>query len=121
MFRILALEILTPPEDSLVVNGELLSQNYPVEVMAFAEQIKEIKQARYDSVARILKNGVDKTFYFYHDVRIRDGRAIRKKDSQFLKDFYTKGKTHVSISAIVGQNGSGKSTILDSTLGMSIV
>lgn len=118
MFRILALEILTPPEDSLVVNGELSSQNYPLEVMDFAKHIKEIKQARYDSVARILKDGVDKTFYFYHDVKIKDGRVMRKKDSQFLEDFYTKRKTHVSISAIVGQNGSGKSTILDIVLRM---
>ena len=86
MFRIIALEILTPPEDSLVVNGELSSQNYPAQVMAFAEQIKEIKQARYDSVARILKDGVDKTFYFYHDVKIKDGRVTRKRDSQFLED-----------------------------------
>ena len=87
MFRILALEILTPPEDSLVVNGELSSQSYPSEVMDFAKHIKEIKQARYDSVARILKDGVDKTFYFYHDVKIKDGRVMRKKDSQFLKTF----------------------------------
>lgn len=118
MFRILALEILTPPEDSLVVNGELSSQSYPSEVMDFAKHIKEIKQARYDSVTRILKDGVDKTFYFYHDVKIKDGRVMRKKDSQFFEDFYTKRKTHVSISAIVGQNGSGKSTILDIVLRM---
>lgn len=118
MFRILALEILTPPEDSLVVNGELSSQNYPSEVIDFAKHIKEIKQARYDSVARILKDGVDKTFYFYHDVKIKDGRVMRKKNSQFLEDFYTKRKTHISISAIVGQNGSGKSTILDIVLRM---
>lgn len=118
MFRILALEILTPPEDSLVVNGELSSQNYPSEVIDFAKHIKEIKQARYDSVARILKDGVDKTFYFYHDVKIKNGRVMRKKDSQFLEDFYTKRKTHISISAIVGQNGSGKSTILDIVLRM---
>ena len=39
-------------------------------------------------------------------------------DSQFFEDFYTKRKTHVSISAIVGQNGSGKSTILDIVLRM---
>lgn len=115
MFRVLALEILPPPRESLILEGQLTEPDYPVEVVEFGGIIKDYKKARYDSVMRVLKNSIGNVFYFYHDIEVRNGSVVRKK-ACFLDDFYTMGNTRISVSAIVGQNGSGKSSVLDMVL-----
>jgi len=64
---------------------------------------------------RILKE--DKFYLFYNDYEAH-GNTIRKKKVPYVlvpKDFYKIGsnKLHLSVSAIIGKNGDGKSTIVE--------
>lgn len=57
---------------------------------------------------KILKEG---EFYFFNDwYKNENGHVVRNEDSVFKRNFYGNG---VSIQAIVGKNGSGKSSLLE--------
>ena len=51
---------------------------------------------------------------FYYDVRFGDGntRISRTRNENFLNNFFDKTGTVTNVSAIVGNNGSGKTTTI---------
>lgn len=107
MFRILALEILSPKD-----GHPLLSQT--------PDNNKDIislrKQDRYQSVVKVYDDGVDQIIRFYKDIdkkKLKRNYKVARCGSPFVDTFYNIGDTKVSVNAIVGMNGSGKSTILD--------
>ena len=57
---------------------------------------------------KILKGG---EYYFFNDwYRMENGNVVRNEDCVFKRNFYGKG---ISVQAIVGKNGSGKSSLLE--------
>ena len=57
---------------------------------------------------KILKEG---EYYFFNDwYREENGQIIRNKDNTFKRDFFGNG---ITIQAVVGKNGSGKSSLLE--------
>ena len=57
---------------------------------------------------KILKEG---EYYFFNDwYREENGHIIRNEDNTFKKDFFGNG---ITIQAVVGKNGSGKSSLLE--------
>jgi energy-coupling factor transporter ATP-binding protein EcfA2 len=101
MFKIIALEILQKPEN-----------------------LTDREQARYNSIHRVLKP--EQIFKFYNDYDISSSVNNEKFDiinsrKEVPDDFYDnkfkdrvgKGKLRISLCAIVGQNGSGKSSVFE--------
>ena len=108
MFKIIGIE--TIPEYGMMdfLNG-LDSYARPYE-----EWIEREKQARYDCVHRILKNnGNHKPYLLFNNYSINGGHCKRLKNPMIDEGFYKVGDIQVSISAIVGRNGSGKSSLID--------
>lgn len=57
---------------------------------------------------KILKEG---EYYFFNDwYREENGHIIRNEDNTFKKGFFGNG---ITIQAVVGKNGSGKSSLLE--------
>jgi len=56
--------------------------------------------------------------HFYYDVKFGDGytRITRTKNENFLDNFFDKSGTLTNVSAIVGNNGSGKTTTINEAL-----
>lgn len=108
MFKIIGIE--TIPEYGMMdfLNG-LDSYARPYE-----KWIEQEKQARFDCVHRILKNnGNHKPYLLFNNYSINSGHCKRLKDPMIDDGFYKIGDIQVSISAIVGRNGSGKSSLID--------
>lgn len=108
MFRILALEILSPKDGQPLLSH--IQDNSQHDNIAFQ------KQRRYLSVVKVYDDGVEQLIRFYRDVdadHLDRAEEIVCKGSPFVDSFYDVGDVKVSVSAIVGMNGSGKSTILD--------
>lgn len=102
MFRILAVEILEPDEEL----QELLKSN-----QANLTFEQKLRVDRYHSVHKVLKPGI---FRFYRDVDINSDGIINCKGNN-LKGFFNDKNDNVpplTISAIVGENGMGKSTLV---------
>ena len=76
--------------------------------------MERIKKDRYESVIRVLANDrASMSYVFCHNYTIDDGRAYLREEARNNEDFYKVGDISVNVNAIVGKNGSGKSTILD--------
>ena len=88
--------------------------NLPDYAEPYREWIEREKETRYQGVMRVLSNDeADRTYLFYRNYRIHDGVAEKMKKSLLPEDFFNVGKTQVSLCAVVGKNGSGKSSLLD--------
>lgn len=111
MFKIIGIE--TIPEYGMMsfLDG-LDSYARPYE-----KWIEQEKQTRFDSVHRILKNnGTHKPYLLFNNYSINSGHCKRLKEPMVDEGFYRIGDIQVSISAIVGRNGSGKSSLIDMML-----
>lgn len=108
MFRILALEILSPDDKSSLL--------YHIPDVDNKDIVALQKQSRYQSIVKVYDDGVEQLLRFYRDVdaeRLDRTGEVVSKGSPFVGSFYDVGQVRISVSAIVGMNGSGKSTILD--------
>ena len=101
MFRIIAVQTL-----------ESIAERYQIPENATREQRFEIdlRQARRASVMRVLhENG---WYWLSRGYRI-DGERLVATDKGLSEDFYSGSGPHISLSAIVGENGMGKSSLLE--------
>lgn len=109
MFRIIGIELLDA-EDMLF---DYLNQ-HPNVGGDNRQWMERFKKERYESVIRTLANDrAQMTYVLCHDYVIQEGRAIPCEAVHINKDFYKIGEISVNVNAIVGKNGSGKSTFLD--------
>lgn len=77
----------------------------------YEKRAVELRCARYDSTMKVLKP--NKTFWFYKGyIKDENGDYSRTKNVT-VDDFFTCGNTNVSICSIVGENGTGKSSLLE--------
>lgn len=69
---------------------------------------------RVEAIQKVLYN-TDKWFYFYKGITISENNFQVKMTSEAKKDFslYDTDKLKISLCAIVGRNGSGKSSIVE--------
>ena len=109
MFRIIGIETLNP--GTVFYEGNM---DLPEYAEPYREWIERAKDARYQSVMRVLSNDQERrTYLFYKNYRIHDGRAEKVNNGMLPDDFFQVNDTKVSICAVVGKNGSGKSSLLD--------
>ena len=69
-----------------------------------------LRKSRHDSVMKVLHE--DKWFWLQKGYEYKDGR-LYKKDSHLPEDFYSEKCPFITVSAIVGENGMGKSSLLE--------
>lgn len=101
MFRIIAIQTL-----------ESIAERYQIPENATREQRFEIdlRKARRASVMRVLhENG---WYWLSRGYRI-DGERLVATGKGLSDDFYSGSGPHISLSAIVGENGMGKSSLLE--------
>jgi predicted ATP-binding protein involved in virulence len=101
MFRILAIETLAVPEGKYTPQAGMTGERK----MELA-----IRSSRHDSVVKVLEEPA--WFWLVKGYEYNDGKIIRKGD--ILPDnFYSEKGPCISVSAIVGENGMGKSSLLE--------
>ena len=109
MFRIIGIELLDA-EDMLF---DYLNQ-HPNVGGDNRQWMERFKKERYESVIRTLANDrAQMSYVLCHDFVIYEGQAIHREELHINEDFYKAGDISVNVNAIVGKNGSGKSTFLD--------
>lgn len=109
MFKIIALELLPAKIDQI---AKETFQN--INDKSEREWAETGKAERYECVNRTFSDGKNHVFQFYKGYKIKkDGLISKDKDFGYERYFCEGGNTNISVSAIVGENGSGKSTILD--------
>ena len=109
MFRLIGIELLDA-EDMLF---DYLNQ-HPNVGGDNRQWMERFKKERYESVIRTLANDrAQMTYVLCHDYVINEGQAIHREELHINEDFYKIGDISVNVNAIVGKNGSGKSTFLD--------
>lgn len=94
-FRIIGIRAVWPQIDE-----------FPVDAAKHYDKVESIQKVLYDS---------DKWFYFYKGIDIADGNAEISMTPVAKGDYslYDSENLKISISAIVGRNGSGKSSIVE--------
>lgn len=101
MFRLIGIETFPYP-NNLDVRSNNMSSEQKLNM--------DIQKARYHSIMKVLKPNC--TFWFYEGYKKEDGKYQRTEEAT-PDDFYPCGCTNVSISAIVAENGMGKSSLLE--------
>lgn len=101
MFRLIGIETFSYPNNLDVRSNDMSSE----------EKLNmDIQKARYHSIMKVLKPNC--TFWFYEGYKKEDGKYQRTEEAT-PDDFYPCGCTNLSISAIVAENGMGKSSLLE--------
>lgn len=97
MFKLLAIEVLKPLEEEVVERRRYKS-------------IHKILSFTKDDMARDILSRI----YYFHKGYKCEGGKTRIEDYNLITDnsFYTAEGTRISFSAVVGENGMGKSSIL---------
>lgn len=107
MFKVIAIELLDPePELAAILKKGAKERSLK----------KRQRMNRYHSIVRVLKR--EQPFYFYQGYKIKDGKIVETPKNPLDDDFYALSveNSHmptISISAIVGENGSGKSSLIE--------
>lgn len=98
MFKLLAIEVLKPLEEEVVERRRYKS-------------IHKILSFTKEDIARDITSRI---YYFHKGYRCEGGQT-RIEDHNLITDnsFYTDEGTRISFSAVVGENGMGKSSILE--------
>ena len=103
IFKILSIKVLVPAEEFLMMNNEELA-------VAYGNHLPEdiaLRVARYRNIHKCLKPGM--IYRLVDDAQpLPDDFYTIKKDSGEEKNDIS-----ISVSAIVGQNGSGKSSLIE--------
>ncbi|WP_033149747.1 AAA family ATPase [Prevotella sp. RM4] len=122
MFKIIAIETIPAPAEYAQGYPDIPEELSPLDI-----KIAKAKKERYDSTMRILKaeGGLNRRYVFCREYTFdRDGK-LKKGESLLPEGFYNQireeivdrqGNTReikVNICAIVGKNGSGKSSLLE--------
>lgn len=98
MFKLIAIEVLKPLE------------------------VEVVERRRYKSIHKILsftkedleKDIKSRIYYLHEGYKCEDGRTRIEDQNQVIDNaFYTANGTRISFSAVVGENGMGKSSILE--------
>lgn len=94
-FRIIGIRAVWPQLDE-----------FPIDAAKHYDKVESIQKVLYES---------DKWFYFYKGIDIANGNAEISMTSVAKGDYslYDSENLKISISAIVGRNGSGKSSIIE--------
>lgn len=94
-FRIIAIKAVKPHIDE-----------FPVDAPKRYDQVESIQKVLYET---------DKWFYFYKGITIADDNASILMSSEAKNDYslYDTGGLKISLCAVVGRNGSGKSSIVE--------
>lgn len=94
-FRIIAIKAVRPRLDE-----------FPVDAPKCYDKVESIQKVLYET---------DKWFYFYKGITIAENNANILMTSEAKKDYslYDTDKLKISLCAIVGRNGSGKSSIVE--------
>ena len=101
MFKIIAIQTLIPSSERYAVSEDW-SWERKFEV--------DLRAARRDSVLRILKT--DQWFWFVKGYSFSGGRMLRNEDG-LPDDFFSEKGPYINVSALVGENGMGKSSLLE--------
>ena len=100
MFNIIAIQTLLAPKDKYSEAG--LSGDNKMELA--------LRKSRHGSVMKVLNEG--KLFWLQNGYEYLDGR-LHKKNTALPIDFYSEKCPFITVSAIVGENGMGKSSLLE--------
>lgn len=100
MFKIIAIQTLPIPADKYKSEGLTGEKKFE----------NDLRLARHDSVMRVLHP--DMWYWFEKGYTFEEGRIV-VKGNVLPDDFYSKKCPFISISAIVGENGMGKSSLLE--------
>ena len=94
-FRIIGIKAVWPKYEEFPVDG---AKHY--------DKVESIQKVLYES---------DKWFYFYKGIEIADGNKEVSMTSAAKSDYslYDSENLKISLSAVVGRNGSGKSTMIE--------
>lgn len=101
MFKILAIQTLPVPKGKYE-NVEGLTGEKKFE--------HDLRRARHDSVMKVLHPNA---WYWFEKGYIYKGGQVVATDEVLPDDFYSERCPNISISAIVGENGMGKSSLLE--------
>lgn len=102
MFRIIGIETLSPPENEYkTTDGMEREQKMTI----------SIRKARYHSVMKVLKP--NQTYWFYGGYEKTEEGSFYRLPSATPDNFFQCGNVNVSVSAIVAENGMGKSSLFE--------
>ena len=101
MFNIIAIQTLQVPQERYIL---------PEDVHEEERFQIEARCARRLSVMKVLRD--NEWYWFAHGYKQENGLLVKTEDG-LPTDFYSRYGLHISFSAIVGENGMGKSSLLE--------
>lgn len=101
MFKIIAIQTLpTPAEKYIMPEGMAKEKRFEI----------DLRRSRHDSVMKVLHNA---TWFWLEKGYAYENEKIVCKGNILPDDFFSNGVPYITISAIVGENGMGKSSLLE--------
>lgn len=101
MFNIIAIQTLPVPHERYLIPDDAPREDR-FEI--------DLRRARFGSVMKVLKE--DKWYWLTRGYRLENDTIVAT-DVGLPSDFYSAKGPHISLSAIVGENGMGKSSLLE--------
>jgi len=101
MFNIIAIQTLPVPHERYITPDDAQRE----------ERFEiDLRRARFASVMKVLKE--DKWYWLARGYKLENDIMVEKREG-LPSDFYSGNGPHISLSAIVGENGMGKSSLLE--------